>query len=348
MSATAMGHERGLDGVLLVDKSAGPTSHDIVQMARRRLGVRRIGHAGTLDPFATGLLLLCVGGATRLVRYLHLLPKTYRAELRLGEETATHDPEGEVTARSEAWRAIDRPALERAAARVTGAIEQVPPAFSAVKVEGRRAYRAARRGETIELEPRAVWVESLRVTAFAPPEAQLEVTVGTGTYVRALARDLGRYLGCGAHLRSLRRTAIGPFEVQGALPDRELGAGKDDLRDSPAWLSPLRALAWLPSRVLGTEEAERVRHGGAVDFGVVRPGVVAAPGSSAGEAGDRAPTGRATSAPQTGAGASGEPPTRHTGSPADLPVALVWEGELLAVAEAKGGRLQPRVVLDAA
>jgi len=304
----ARGPEQAAEGLLLVDKSAGPTSADVVRWARRCLGVRRIGHAGTLDPFATGLLLLCVGRVTRLVRYLHLLPKTYRARVRLGEETSTHDPEGDVVSRSEAWRTVDRTGLEAAAAGLTGCLEQVPPRFSAVKVGGRRAYEAARAGEDLSLEARPVRVHAFRVLTFEPPELEVETVVGTGTYVRALARDLGRALGCGAHLTALRRTAIGSFSVDEALAAGRLeDAAPLALDTLTAWRSPAEAVAWLPSRELASGELERVRHGGAVPRGDVVPG-----------------------------------------EGFDGPIALLRQGALVAIAETAGTGLQPRVVLDAA
>jgi len=300
------GPEDGVAGVLLVDKPAGPTSHDIVSGVRRALGIRRVGHAGTLDPFATGLLLLCVGRATRLVRYLHLLDKRYLARLRLGAETSSHDPEGEVVSRSEGWRELGREELEAALAGFVGEIEQVPPAFSAVRVEGRRAHRVARAGGVVELEPRRVRVASLGLTAFEPPEAEVEAVVGTGTYVRGLARDLGRRLGCGAHLVALRRTAVGPFAVERALSPEEVEeAGAESIDGSGAWLSPAEALAWLPARELSEDEVERVRHGGRIAAG-------------------------------NGDGDAGREP---------VPVALLREGELVAVAERADGGLQPRTVL---
>jgi tRNA pseudouridine55 synthase len=300
--------EAGPEGLLLVDKSAGPTSTDVVRRARRSLGVRRVGHAGTLDPFATGLLLLCVGRATRLVRYLHLLPKTYVARVRLGEETSTHDPEGDVTWRSEAWRAVERGGLESALADLTGRIEQVPPRFSAVKVGGRRSYDAARAGEEVELEARPVQVDSIDLLSFDPPELEIETVVGKGTYVRGLARDLGRALDCGAHLRALRRTAIGPFAVEDAIGDGVLGeAGTLDLAGRSAWRTPAGAVAWLPARELAPDEVDRVRHGGPVPRGGILPGE----------------------------------------GPGDA-VALLRAGALVAVAEEVGTELQPRVVLDAA
>lgn len=309
----------GLAGVLLVDKPAGPTSHDVVERARRHLDERRIGHTGTLDPFATGLLVLCVGSATRLVEYFHLLPKRYRATLRLGVETATHDPEGEpVEGRGDAsWRRLDREEVEQAVVTLTGRIRQVPPAFSAKRLEGRRAHEAARAGEQVELEPVDVTVHELTVVGMELPELRLEALVSTGTYVRALARDLGRELGCGAHLTTLRRTAVGPFQVDAALPADEL-TEEGGVPGPPAWLDPAQALSFLPRAELNAEEGRRVAHGQRVAVRSVEgPGL---------------PT-SLLSGPEEGQ---------------ELPVALVHGRELVAVAERDGGELQPRKVFSRA
>lgn len=305
-------------GTLLVDKPAGPTSHDIVDRARRALGERRIGHAGTLDPFATGLLLLCAGRATRLVEYLHLLPKTYDAELRLGAETETHDPEGATTRVSEAWRELGKGRLSRALAERAARREQRPPAFSAKRVGGRRAHEAARRGETPALEPARVRVHRWKLVAFEPPLVRLKLVVSTGTYVRALARDLGRDLGCYAHLAALRRTAIGPFDVGAAVSPGRLereGRALLERRRGTAWLSPARILAWLPRRDLEEAEAARVRSGSPVPEGRVR-------------------------APEPGAGPDAGGAAGAEGADA-LPVALLYGGRLLAVARREKGVLRP-------
>lgn len=307
-------------GVLLVDKPAGPTSHDIVALARRALQRRRIGHAGTLDPFATGLLLLCVGPATRLAEYFHLLPKDYEAELRLGVETDTHDPEGEPVATSEGWREVEEADVREALEAHTGALEQRPPAFSAKRVGGRRAHAAARRGERPELDPVRVEVERLELRAFEPPLVRIGARVSSGTYIRALGRDLGRHLGCRAHVSRLRRTAIGPFGVERALPAARLeaGAGGRLLEEGRGswWLAPADALGWLPRRSLGPGEAARVRSGARIAEGRVEgPDPAAASGRALATARD-----------------------------APLPVVLLDEGRLLAMAVAVDGELQPRKV----
>lgn len=327
-------------GVLLVDKSAGPTSHDVVVRAREALDIRRIGHTGTLDPFATGLLLLCVGSATRLVEYLHLLPKRYDATLRLGVQTSTHDPTGEITDRSEAWRGIGEDEIGRALERHTGRLRQRPPAYSAVRVGGERAFRAAREGRPLELEPREVEVHALELRGLELPELRISARVGTGTYIRALARDIGRDLGAGAHLRELRRTRIGPFDVSSAIPLEKLGPGvgadlppeAPDVREpgtgpeAPAsgaagvswWRSPAAALDWLPARGLTEEEVEKVVHGARIPRGEIRG---------------------ATAPPPLSRGSDG---VSHGGE--ELPVVLLHDGRLVAVGELEGERIQPRKV----
>lgn len=250
--------ETDLPAVLLVDKPEGPTSHDVIQVARRALGVRRIGHTGTLDPFASGLLLLCIGRATRLAEYFHLLPKSYTATAVLGAETDTEDHTGEITARSDSWQSVTRDDVDAVAASLRGEGSQVPPAYSARKIAGRRAYEAARAGEKVELQATEIRVHDLEVLEVRPPEVEFVATVSTGTYVRSLARDLGRGLGCGAHLRSLRRVSIGPLLVSDAATLHDL-----ERADIPAGatLSAARSLSWLPTRNLSPAEVVEVEHG---------------------------------------------------------------------------------------
>jgi tRNA pseudouridine55 synthase len=233
------------EGLLLVDKRSGMTSHDVVDAVRRVLGTRKVGHAGTLDPMATGLLLVGVGRATRLLRFLGDLPKTYEGTGVLGVETATLDADGEVTRTSEV--VVTRGALEAAAAALVGDSMQRPPAYSAVKVGGRKLYEAARKGEVLEAVPRAIHVEAFEILTFGSPEFGFRVTCSGGTYVRALVADVGAALGCGAHLGRLRRTAIGPFDVRDASPPERLGAP----------LPIERAVAHLPR--VDLEEAEEAR-----------------------------------------------------------------------------------------
>jgi tRNA pseudouridine55 synthase len=236
------------DGLLLVDKPPGMTSHDVVDTERRALGTRKIGHAGTLDPMATGLLILGVGRATRLLRYFGTSAKTYEGIARLGEETDTLDGDGEVVRTSPVN--VSRDAVERATAALVGDSMQTPPAYSAVKVGGRRLYAEARAGRHVEAPPRPIMVEAFEVTAFDGRDVGFRVTCSGGTYVRVLAADLGAALGCGAHLVALRRTAIGPFDVADASPP---GDG--------APLPIERAVAHLPRVELDGEEARAASHG---------------------------------------------------------------------------------------
>ncbi|MCM3884843.1 tRNA pseudouridine(55) synthase TruB [Frankia sp. R82] len=215
MSPRGRGSGPQVDGLVVVDKPAGCTSHDVVARARRILGQRRVGHAGTLDPMATGVLLLGAGRATRLLGHLALTDKTYAATIRLGRTTTTDDAEGEPL--------VDRPvdvdptALAAAMATLTGPIEQVPSSVSAVKVGGVRAYARVRAGEQVELAARRVTVHRFELLARRGDDLDVVVGCSSGTYVRALARDLGAALGCGAHLTALRRTVVGPFSLAEAV-----------------------------------------------------------------------------------------------------------------------------------
>ena len=268
-------------GILPVDKPVGPTSHDVVGAVRRALRTRAVGHTGTLDPFASGLLLVCVGAATRLAEYFAPLPKTYLATLRLGESTATDDHTGDVIASSDAWRELTRAQVEAALARQVGEILQVPPAYSAKKVEGQRMYDVARRGGEVELPPVPVTVHAIRLLSMELPDVELEVECGSGTYIRAIARDVGAALGVGGHLRALRRTRIGPHDAARAVPMDRLG---DEALVAGAMLAPADALAHLP-RVVADERGEAdVRHGRALpapaDFRVTGPVAILSAGGA--------------------------------------------------------------------
>jgi tRNA pseudouridine55 synthase len=228
------GDERGVSGLLLVDKPAGITSHDVVDIARRAYGERSIGHLGTLDPFATGLLVLLLGRATRLATFIENEPKVYDATILFGDETDTGDPTGDVI-RSAALPSPD--AVLDAIPALTGDIRQVPPEFSAKKVLGAPAYRAARAGESVVLAAAPVTVYEWNVASLSDDELKVSITCGGGTYIRALARDLGRACGSAAHLTSLRRTRSGEFEISRA-------ATLDDLRSTPLpRVRPLRVVA---------------------------------------------------------------------------------------------------------
>jgi tRNA pseudouridine55 synthase len=241
--------------LLLVDKPAGVTSHDVVLAARRAFDESRIGHAGTLDPFATGLLVLLLGRATRLLPHLDGVPKEYEATIALGRETDTDDLEG-ATLREAALPTDD--AISEAVAQLTGALEQIPPAYSAKRVAGRRAYEAARAGETLTLAPASVRVFAWRDLARDGATLRATIACGGGTYIRALARDLGRLTGSAAHLAALRRVRSGPFHVDDAV-------SLDHVREGQASLRPaLDALPTIPHVTLDADDAERVLRGIAV------------------------------------------------------------------------------------
>ena len=244
--------------VLPVDKPAGPTSHDVVAAARRALGTRRIGHTGTLDPFASGLLLLCVGNATRIAEYLTDLPKTYRATARLDGRTLTDDNTSELIEAGDAWRWLSAEQVHAAIGKQVGKIMQLPPQYSAKKIQGERAYAIARRGDVAALAPAQVHVHAIEVLRTEMPEVEFEVECSSGTYIRAIARDLGNELGTGGYLTALRRTRIGPHDVAGAVPLDQLA---DAARVRSAAIDALQALSHLPAVHLNEEQVRTVRFG---------------------------------------------------------------------------------------
>ena len=246
-----------IDGLAVLDKPAGPTSHDVVGRARRLLGQKRIGHAGTLDPSATGVLVLGIGRATRLLRYLTGLPKSYVGEVVLGVETNTLDAAGDTVATYD-MAGVDLDAVRAAAVAFVGDIEQVPPMVSAVKVGGRRLHELARAGVEVERAPRRVTVTRFDVDEGPEPGVvRIAVDCSSGTYVRTLAADLGTALGGGAHLRRLRRTAVGPFTVAMATPVEELTAD--------VVLPPVAALTGYPQQTVDEATAAAVAHGAVLD-----------------------------------------------------------------------------------
>lgn len=204
------------EGILLVDKDKGPTSHDIVNKVRRLFGLKKVGHAGTLDPMATGLMIILVGRATKVSQYLMSLGKVYEGTLFLGVETDSQDAEGEVVA--------EKPVPELTEEQVRSEMQnflgdqyQTPPMFSAKKIQGQTLYKLARKGQTIEREPRVIHVSRYELLRFAPPEIDFVVATSKGAYVRTLAHDLGNKLGCGGHLSALRRTRVGEFDIARAM-----------------------------------------------------------------------------------------------------------------------------------
>ncbi len=248
------------DGLLLLDKPAGISSHDAVLAARRALGEKRIGHAGTLDPFATGLLVLLTGRATRLLPYISGEPKVYDATIQFGSETDTEDPLGHVIREAPC---PSEDSVRAALPALTGVIEQVPPAYSAKRVDGQRAYEAARAGVTLELKPVAITVHSWEVLAWHGDSCDVRIVCGGGTYVRSLARDLARRVESAAHLRALRRVAAGAFDVSAAQPVNALRDERPNLR------SPLEALPHMPHVALTNDEVHRIRRG--LDIAIVDP-----------------------------------------------------------------------------
>jgi tRNA pseudouridine55 synthase len=204
------------DGLLIIDKPSGLTSHDVVQRVRRATTIRQVGHAGTLDPMATGVLVVCLGRATRVSEYLLGHDKAYRATIRLGLETNTYDADGEIVA----TRAVnvERAEVEQALAHFVGEIQQVPPMVSAIKRDGHKLYELARRGIEIERAARSVVIHGLELRDYQAPDVALEVSCSAGTYIRSLAHDLGAALGTGGHLIELTRTAAGPFTIDQAIP----------------------------------------------------------------------------------------------------------------------------------
>ncbi len=210
-----------LCGILNINKPSGMTSHDVVLRVRKISGQKRVGHAGTLDPLATGVLILCLGQATRVAEYLMASDKMYRARVRLGVTTDTYDTEGRVTGQAGA-EGITRAQVERELSGFVGSLEQTPPMYSAIKHKGTPLYRLARRGQVVARKARKVEIRTLRLTEWAPPQLEIEVHCSKGTYIRSLAHDLGQRLGCGAHLAGLTRMASGRFSIEQAITLEEL------------------------------------------------------------------------------------------------------------------------------
>jgi tRNA pseudouridine55 synthase len=289
-------------GVLPVDKAPGPTSHDVVDQVRKRLRIRKVGHTGTLDPFASGVLVLCVGRATRLARFVSAADKEYTAEIAFGEETDTLDPTGRITAKADCSGLTQEDAA-RTAARFVGEFDQTPPRFSAVKIDGHRAYSLARRGEEFEGKTKRVRASSIEVTGFEGgtlARATLQIECSSGFYVRALARDLGAALSCPAMLSRLRRVRVGDFGIDSCLALSDVRSGDEGRAQL---LGMGAAVAGLPRVELAPGEAARLCAGQSVPV----------------EA------------------------DMDEGSQ----VAVLTEGDLVAVAVIESARLKPKVVLCA-
>jgi tRNA pseudouridine55 synthase len=255
-------------GLVIVDKAGGMTSHDVVARVRRLAGTRKVGHAGTLDPMATGVLVLGLDRATRLLGHLMLTDKAYDATVRLGAATTTDDAEGEVIA-SASTEGITEQQVREALAGFVGDIEQVPSAVSAIKVDGRRAYDRVRAGEQVELQPRSVRIDSIEVHEVDGDDVRITVRCSSGTYIRAIARDLGERLGVGGHLVALRRTAVGPYALDVAHTLEQL---EDDLVVLPIGEAARRAF---PSLDLDEDQATDVGFGRKLTLALGHDGPVA-------------------------------------------------------------------------
>jgi tRNA pseudouridine55 synthase len=260
MSMNSQDIKNAISGALVVDKPVGMTSHDVVQAIRNGTGLRRAGHTGTLDPRASGVLVILVGPAVRLSEYVSASDKRYQAIIRLGGSTDTFDAEGKVTLSKDPLN-ITETQFEEALKTFIGEIEQTPPPYSAVKVQGRKAYEMTRQGEEVDLTPRKITVHHLEVLEWAPPEVVIDVHCSSGTYVRSLANDLGVMLGCGAYLVGLRRTKSGRFSLRDSVPLRKL----QEAFTAGNWYQYLipaaEALGDWPAVELNPDEVEGVRHG---------------------------------------------------------------------------------------
>lgn len=231
-----------MNGILIINKQSGMTSHDVVARIRRILKTKKVGHTGTLDPDATGVLVICVGKATKLSNFLMATSKKYIAEMELGIRTDSQDSTGKVVSETKDFTAT-RAQVERALESLTGEIEQIPPMVSAVRHKGKKLYELARKGEEVEREPRKVKIYSLELLNFEPPRLRFSVQCSKGTYIRTLCSDIGDMLGCGAHQASLIRTRSGPFALEDALTLEELGSAADPAEKI---IPPERALSFLP------------------------------------------------------------------------------------------------------
>ncbi len=251
--------KNAISGVLVVDKPVGLTSHDVVQVIRKGTNIRRAGHTGTLDPRASGVLVILLGPAVRLSEYVSASDKRYQAVIQLGKTTDTYDADGRVLSSSPVE--ITEEQFEEALSHFVGKIEQVPPPYSAVKVKGRKAYEMAREGEEVDLAPRTITVYSLELLEWAAPEAVIDVYCSSGTYIRSLANDLGKMLGCGAHLVGLRRTKSGRFTLRDAVPLRKLREAFEDGTWYQYLIPAAEALGDWPAVELTVDQMDTVRHG---------------------------------------------------------------------------------------
>lgn len=250
-----------ITGGLLVEKPQNMTSHDVVAITRRALNQKRVGHAGTLDPFAEGLLVILLGPATRLEQYVHDLPKTYVTTITLGTTSDTDDKDGTLQAKSD--RKPDQQELQQALDTFKGVIEQIPPAYSAIKIKGEKMYDLARRGEKVTPKPRQVTIHEIKLIDYTYPNVQLEITCSTGTYIRAIARDIGSLLSTGAYASSLKRTHIGQWGVEKSVKVENIA--KDSV-STPAYIQPSELVSHLQKVTLPDESVAKLIQGRAVPW----------------------------------------------------------------------------------
>ncbi len=253
--------KNAISGILVVDKPVGLTSHDVVEIIRKGTNIRRAGHTGTLDPRASGVLVVLIGPAVRLSEFVSSADKRYQAIIRLGGTTDTYDADGRFTTQMRTPLDITEEKFNQVLQQFVGEIEQTPPPYSAIKVHGRRAYQMARQGEEVELAPRKINVYHLEVLEWAPPEVVVDVHCSSGTYVRSLANDLGAALGCGAYLVGLRRTKSGRFTLRDAVPLRKLQEAFLTGNWYQYLIPAAEALADWPAVELNPDEVEEVKHG---------------------------------------------------------------------------------------
>lgn len=252
-----------MDGVLNIAKASGPTSHDVVADIRRLFGQKRVGHAGTLDPMATGVLVVCLGKATRIVEYITDSKKCYRAKMVLGQSTDTQDSTGAIIAEHDA-SSITRESFDAAAMSFQGDIEQIPPMVSALKYQGKPLYKLAREGKSIERAPRRISIYSIEVLDFTPgklTEAEICVCCSSGTYIRTLCSDIGDKLGCGGHMSMLERTQVGSFRIENAVTIKDLTLAKENGTLESCVIPIAAALSHLPPVELSSDEIKRICHG---------------------------------------------------------------------------------------
>ncbi len=317
--------EAAVSGLLVVDKPAGCTSHDVVNRLRRVYGTTKIGHAGTLDPAATGVLVMGIGKATRLLAFLQGTAKEYRAVARFGMATSTQDAEGEVVSETPCDLSLEE--IRRAGAAFVGELSQMPPMVSAIKIKGEALYKAARRGEEVEREPRAVRIFALEIESFDPSSqsAAFYVKCSSGTYVRTLGADLGDALGCGAHLTALRRLSVGSFKESESVPLADLQAMERE--EAQGLILPMHdAMRDFPRRRVDGDELDDVSHGR--------------------ELVDVQPPARLGELPMLNVKRSGDRPAHEAGMTAGVPVGIIGpDGELIAVYRRSPKGLKPAAVL---